>query len=85
MVFYLCFVALANTPDTISGKSRGMLPDMWLLGMLLYCIVVILANNQLWQDSNSLNWFHIVLLILSTSSFFFFYWVLNLNQYDPQG
>ena len=47
MVFFFCFAALENAPASINGENGidGKLPDMWLLGMLLYIVVVILVNN----------------------------------------
>lgn len=88
MLFYIVFVASANDPATIYAKkehsSGGIGTDMWLLGVLLYFIVVAMVNNQLFLDSNSLNWIHISILILSTLSFFLFYWVVNLINLDPQ-
>ena len=48
LLFYVVFVASANDPATIyKGKDSpgAILTDMWLLGILLYFVVICMVNN----------------------------------------
>jgi len=48
LLFYIVFIASANDPATLyQGKDQpaAILTDMWLLGILLYFIVICMVNN----------------------------------------
>ena len=66
-------------PDLYGGG--GKTTDMWLLGALIYGVIVAIANFKLLQDSKSINWLMIVLVLLSISSFFLVFLAVS---YFPQ-
>lgn len=47
------------------GSPRGELPDMWLIGLVIYFITVFVVNNKLLLDANSLSFLPILINLLS--------------------
>lgn len=59
----LAYLLLTNAPATLG--TLGELPDMWIIGALLYVATVFIVNNKLLLDANSLNFIAACLNVLS--------------------
>jgi hypothetical protein len=47
------------------------------VGALLYAAIVIVVNNKILQDSNSLTWFAVLVNLLSSGSFFIMFAIVS--------
>ena len=56
------------------------MPDIWLMGVIIYVSTVFLVNQKLIQDSNTVNWLIVIMMFLCSACFFpVLYWV---NRYS---
>jgi len=79
-VFIAC-VGLYRQPSVWFGEG-GKTSDVWLLGSVILGAIIILVNNKLLQDSNTLNWLALACSFLSTASFFVCFAVVSTFRKD---
>lgn len=77
----LAYILSTNAPATI-GKSLGEVPDMWVIGVLVYMATVFIVNNKLLLDANSLNFFAVCMNILSNAAVVLAFFAVNFVPGD---
>jgi len=58
------FALLTCAPAAL-GSNQGELPDMWIIGAMLYIAIVFIVNNKLLLDANSTNFIVICINVMS--------------------
>ena len=73
----ICFVGMDATFDIPILEAGGKTADLWLIGSLVYAVVVCHVNNKLLQDSNTINALVLFFNIMSSVSFFLVFYVVD--------
>lgn len=77
----LAFILSTNAPATL-GHSLGELPDMWLIGALVYMAAVFIVNNKLLLDANSLGFLAVCMNVLSNAAVVLAFFGVNFWRGD---
>lgn len=77
----VCFAAVMLAFRGTTGWQDGRSADFYLMGCLVYCLVVIVVNLKLALETRSFTLANIIILVASIGSFFLF---IFLVQYALQ-
>ena len=77
----LAYILSTNAPATM-GNSLGEVPDMWVIGVLVYMATVFIVNNKLLLDANSLNVIAVCMNILSNAAVVLAFFAVNFVPGD---
>ena len=77
LVLVVSFIGMNFTFNTSIEEAGGKTADMWLMGSLVYAVVVCHVNNKLLQDSNTLNFLVIFFNVMSSVSFVLVFWIVD--------
>lgn len=76
LLVLISFYGLNYYPTTL-GSTQGQLPDMWLIGTVVYFSCVFIVNNKLLLDANSLSFIPIVIYLMSTGMVIIAFLIVN--------